>query len=358
VSESPLGKKVKKFKKRLSFKPKSGDDSDEEYDANDSDASSASAQSDNGEESSSDANDSDDSSSDTSSVSDQSENGEESDDNDSDDSMASDKAVNVEEFDAKEEAASFKTPATKSDASFVPSKKAASPKIPSTKSKKFIMRPLTDEELQEAASAIHGSGRLTKILVRQGNDSVQRGSMQSLRPKACLKDEIVNYFLKNCLAKRDEKLCAEQPGRKPSHFFNSFFVQTMFDEKNDTNPSLRNKYNYLSRWGKKVSGGDIFDLRYIVCPINIDNMHWTSAIIFMESKKIQYFDSIDRSKVERLLGVSLKQYLKDERTKLEGLLQYLKDEHKAKKGRELDVSEWELVPCTSDTPRQENSKFE
>ena len=45
-----------------------------------------------------------------------------------------------------------------------------------------------------------------------------------------------------------------------------------------------------------------------------------------------------------------------DRSKLEGLLQYLKDEHKAKKGKELDVSEWELVPCTMDTPRQRNGK--
>ena len=56
----------------------------------------------------------------------------------------------------------------------------------------------------------------------------------------------------------------------------------MFDEKN-LNPSLRGKYNYknVKRWGKKVPGKDIFNLRYIVCPINLDNMHWTSAVIFM-----------------------------------------------------------------------------
>ena len=338
--------------KRLSFKPKSRDDSDEEYDANDSDAaSSASAQSDNGEESNSDANDSDASiASDTSSVSAQSEHGEESEDNDSDDSFTSDKAVIVEKFDAKEEAASPKTPATKSDASFVPTKNSERDE----EEAKFSMRPLTDEELQEAASALYGIGPVAEILVRQGNDSVQRGSMQTLQPKTCLNDEIVNHFLKNCLAKRDEKLCATQPGRKPSLFCHSFFVQAMFDAKN-SNPSLR-KYGHknVKKFYKKV---DIFNLRYIVCPINIDNMHWTSAIIFMESKKIQYFDSIDRSKVKRLLGVSLKQYLKDEQSKLEGLLQYLKDEHKAKKGKELDVSEWELVSCTSDTPRQRNSKF-
>jgi len=86
---------------------------------------------------------------------------------------------------------------------------------------------------------------------------------------------------------------------------------------------------------------DVFNLRYIVCPINLDNMHWTSAVIFMELKKIQYFDSMGGT----------------DRSKLEGLLQYLKDEHKAKKGTELDVSEWELVPCTMDTPRQRNGKF-
>ena len=203
-----------------------------------------------------------------------------------------------------------------------------------------LMCPLPDEEQQIVKSVIHGIGPVAEILVRQDADSVQRGSMQTLQPNTWLNDEIVNYFLKNCLAKRDEKLCAEQPGRKRSHFFNSFFVQTMFDEKN-LNPSLRGKYNYknVKRWGKKVPGKDIFKLRLIVCPINLDNMHWTSAIIFMESKKIQYFDSMGET----------------DTSKLEGLLQYLKDEHKAKKGTELDVSEWKLVKCTMDTPRQRNS---
>lgn len=85
---SPLGKKAKKVKKRLSFKPKSGDDSDEECVANDSSIAS-----------------------DTSSVPDQSENGEESSADDSDASSASfaSEAVNVEEFDAKEELPSPKS---------------------------------------------------------------------------------------------------------------------------------------------------------------------------------------------------------------------------------------------------------
>ena len=137
-------------------------------------------------------------------------------------------------------------------------------------------------------------------------------------------------------------LCVKLPGRKRSHFFNTFFVQTLFDEKNKK-ANLRGKYNYgnVERWSKKVPGKDIFNLKYIVCPINLGNRHWTSAVIFIEEKRIQYYDSLGGT----------------DTAKLEGLLQYLKDEYMSKKGEELDTKEWELVHCTSDTPRQRNGKL-
>jgi len=203
-----------------------------------------------------------------------------------------------------------------------------------------LLRPLTPDEDQIVQTALYGKGYPTEVLASQGADSVQRESIQTLKPGQWLNDEVINYFLKNCLAKRDEKLCAKQPGRKRSHFFNSFFVQAMFDDKNN-NTALRGRYNYknVRRWSKKVPGKDIFNLKYIFCPINLDNMHWTSACIFMEEKKIQYYDSMGGSGM----------------VKLKGLLQYLKDEWKAKKkGGELDVCEWELVACTRDTPQQLN----
>ena len=170
------------------------------------------------------------------------------------------------------------------------------------------------------------------------HDSVTRRSMQTLRPGKWLNDEVINYFLKNCLAKRDEFICARQTGRKRSHFFNSFFVQTMFDEKN-SNPSLRGRYNYdnVSHWSKNVPGKNIFKLKYILIPINLDNMHWTTAVIYMEEKRIQYYDSMGGT----------------DEAKLKGLFQYVQDEYMAKNGgQEMDVSGWVLVPCTSDTPQQ------
>ena len=204
-----------------------------------------------------------------------------------------------------------------------------------------LMRPLTDEEQSIVQKALYGIGPQNEILASHEADSVQRSSLQRLQPGQWLNDEVINYFLKNCLAKRDEKLCATQPGRKRSHFFNSYFVQTMFDEKNN-NLALRGKYAYknVKRWSKKVPGKDVFNLKYIFCPINLDNMHWTSAVIFMEEKKIQYYDSLGGT----------------DRLKLEGLLEYLKDEWRAKKGGDMDCSDWKLVDCTLDTPRQLNGE--
>ncbi len=105
------------------------------------------------------------------------------------------------------------------------------------------------------------------------------------------------------------RLCAKNPGRRRSHFFNSFFVQNLFNEKNN-NMALRGKYNYqkVVNWGQKVPGANIFNLKYLVCPVNLDNMHWTCAIVFMEEKYIQYYDSMGATDMKCLDGIL--QYLR------------------------------------------------
>ena len=203
-----------------------------------------------------------------------------------------------------------------------------------------LMRPLTNEESEIVIEATEGVGPATQILASQDANSVQRRSMQTLRPGQWLNDEVINYFLKTCLAKRDGIICARQTGRKRSQFFNSYFVQTMFDKMN-VDPNLRGQYNYINvkNWSKNVPGKDIFNLKYIFCPINVDNMHWTLAVIYMEEKRIQYYDSMGGN----------------DQAMLKGLLEYVRDEYKVKNGgAEMDVSEWELVSCKANTPRQRN----
>jgi hypothetical protein len=90
----------------------------------------------------------------------------------------------------------------------------------------WLLSPLTDEESDMVFEANEGIGPMTEILASHSHydDSVQRGSMQTLCPGIWLNDEVINYYLKNCLAKCDELICARQFGHKRSHFFNSFFV--------------------------------------------------------------------------------------------------------------------------------------
>ena len=170
------------------------------------------------------------------------------------------------------------------------------------------------------------------------------GSMQTLHPGKWLSDEVINYFLKICIKSRDIKICAKEPGRRRSHFFNSFFVQTIFDEKN-RNRKLKGRYNYeLREWKGLVKEGTWeghLQPEVHIFSINLNNKHWTVAVIFMEAKRIRYYDSMGKT----------------DWAKLEGLLQYVKDEYRAKNGKEMDAMEWELVPCKMDTPQQENGEL-
>jgi Ulp1 family protease len=65
------------------------------------------------------------------------------------------------------------------------------------------------------------------------------------------------------------------------------------------------------------------------------------AVIFMEAKRIQYYDWFG--------GTAW--------AKLEGLVNYLKDAYRAKHGKEMDATEWKLVSCRRDTPRQRNGEL-
>jgi len=87
------------------------------------------------------------------------------------------------------------------------------------------------------------------------------------------------------------------------------------------------------------AGKDIFELDKLFFVVNQDNVHWGLAVIFMQLKRIQFYDS---------LGVSGRQYLT-------ALLAYLQQEHEHKRNCPLpDPDSWELIQCTDDTPRQTN----
>ena len=188
--------------------------------------------------------------------------------------------------------------------------------------------------------AINGSGPLHEVLASSNGDQVQRKAMQRLRPEVWLDDEVVNYFLKNCLQSREEKMHSSNTNQKRSHFFNSFFVQKLFDEKNG-NANQKGRYNYsnVKTWYKKVPGRNIFNLERIFFPANVNSNHWTLTVVFMEEKRIQFYDSLNKK------GGNGEKYLN-------GILAYLQDEHKRQFKSDMDTSGWSLVPSTKATPQQ------
>lgn len=204
-----------------------------------------------------------------------------------------------------------------------------------------LMRDLTPDESSVVNEAIYGSGPPNEIIAESETDTVQRQSMRTLQPTEWLSDEVIHYFYL-MLARRDEEICRNDPSKKRSHFFKSFFMTKILSEIRD---STFRKYNYknVKRWSKKVPGKDIFNLDKIIFPINQGNSHWMCAVIHMQKKQIQFYDSF---------GSGGSTYLKT-------LFQYVQDEHMDKKKCPLpDIDEWELVGTTPDTPRQRNGKCE
>mmetsp|Transcript_5251 Transcript_5251/g.12537 ORF Transcript_5251/g.12537 Transcript_5251/m.12537 type:complete len:541 (+) Transcript_5251:105-1727(+) len=202
-----------------------------------------------------------------------------------------------------------------------------------------LMRDLTPDESSLVHGVMYGSGPPDEILAESETDTVQRQSIQTLEPGQWLNDEVIHYFYL-MLARRDEEMCRNDPSRKRSHFFKSFFITKILNEGH-RNPAIEGKYEYknVKRWSKKVPGKDIFKLDKIIFPINQGQMHWMCGVIHMQKKRIQIYDS---------MGSGGSNYL-------QCLFQYVQDEHKDKKKCPLpDIDEWELVGTTSDTPRQRN----
>ena len=131
------------------------------------------------------------------------------------------------------------------------------------------------------------------VLARQDNESVTRGSLRTLDPGTWLNDEIIAFYLKHCLANRDERKCLHESRERRQAFFSSYFFDHLYDNL-DKNQRRRRRYNYngVDGWGNRVPGQNIFNLKRLFIPINEGNVHWTLAVINMETKRIEYYDSL------------------------------------------------------------------
>ena len=201
-----------------------------------------------------------------------------------------------------------------------------------------LSRPtLTYDEQRIVKNAIYGMGADNENVASVEIDiTVQRKSVRTLQPDCWLNDEIINGYYK-FLMRRYEESCKGQNEKKRCHFFQSFFMTRMFD----VGCTDEYRYGNVASFSTKVPGEDIFQLDKIFFPCNVANEHWCCVVIFMEEKRIQFYDS--------RLGYADGMYY------MKGLMQYLKDEWRAKKQGNLpDADKWVLVN-SKDLPQQENT---
>lgn len=185
-----------------------------------------------------------------------------------------------------------------------------------------------DGNVLESVREILSGPATEEIIQDKYNTEMTRRKLVCLKPNTWLNDEVINFYM-NMLIERDNSLCEKFPGRRKSHFFNSFFVERLLKTDKKYN------YNNVKRWSKKF---DIFELDKVFFPINIDNMHWTLAVVYPQLKEIHYFDSM-RGKGQFYM---------------EGLRNWIMDEAAIKKNLTLDPSEWILISRTHEIPQQGN----
>ncbi|ORX99114.1 cysteine proteinase [Basidiobolus meristosporus CBS 931.73] len=146
--------------------------------------------------------------------------------------------------------------------------------------------------------------------------TIHREDILRLRDNRWLNDELVNFYGALIMERANN-----QPEKYPAiHFFNTFFYPLLAEYG----------YTKVERWTRKI---DLFAKELVFVPIHL-GAHWCCAVIDIKQKRIDYYDPL----------------LSNNPQCHQILQEYLGNEAKAKKGIELDLSEWTL-----NTPKQENS---
>uniref|UniRef100_A0A1I7Y033 ULP_PROTEASE domain-containing protein n=1 Tax=Steinernema glaseri TaxID=37863 RepID=A0A1I7Y033_9BILA len=170
----------------------------------------------------------------------------------------------------------------------------------------------------ELIGRIWNGGSMSEVFAKGFGADITRKDLMTLKGLDWLNDEVINFYM-NLICER-----STAEGDMPKVYaFNTFFY-----------PNLTTKgFASVRRWTRKL---DIFSYNVILVPVHL-GAHWCLAVIDMDRKTIDYYDS--------MLG--------NNNNGLEKLREYLALEMKDKKKEVLDTSEWRLN-TRKDIPRQMN----
>uniref|UniRef100_A0A0N5CES1 ULP_PROTEASE domain-containing protein n=1 Tax=Strongyloides papillosus TaxID=174720 RepID=A0A0N5CES1_STREA len=165
------------------------------------------------------------------------------------------------------------------------------------------------------------SSRKDDVLSEGFSMSITKKDIQHLDENTWLNDNIINFYMELIMDR--SKNCLKYP---KVYAFNTFFYQ------NISNPERG--YKMVKRWTRKI---DIFQMKYIFVPINLNNVHWCMAIIDVPKKEIRYCDSMRKRNTDAL----------------NVLKNYIKCEAADKLKIDINLDEWTAIHA-QDVPEQQN----
>ncbi|KAF9183152.1 SUMO1 sentrin specific peptidase 1 [Haplosporangium sp. Z 767] len=178
-------------------------------------------------------------------------------------------------------------------------------------------KKISEEDEQRIDDAL--SDGYEQVVSEGFNVTILKKDIHTLRPGEWLNDEVINFYGNLIMARSKEMTSLPKV-----HVFSTFFYKTLSE----------NGYDKVRRWTKKVK---LFEMDYVLIPIHCSGNHWTTAVIDMANKRIEYYDS--------LLGNNPKCFLI--------LRGYLERESQDKLKKPFDFEGWEN-DCPKDIPRQKN----
>lgn len=164
---------------------------------------------------------------------------------------------------------------------------------------------------------------LKEVVVEGFGVKMKKWDLHSTIGLNWLNDEVINFY---------RELLLERENASPQNIYihNTFFMTKL----------LQGGYNYenVKKWLKRKKV-DLFSLRLLLIPMNLNGGHWTLATIDVPNGTITYYDSMGGSEDDAL----------------ESLKRYVADEHLAHKKRPLPEGyKIRIVNTGRNVPQQNN----
>jgi len=159
---------------------------------------------------------------------------------------------------------------------------------------------ISSTEEWEIFNKLRRSNDYDSVILKNYDVDITVAKFNCLREGMWLNDEIINFYMKMLQAYDDRKVVVLVNHRR-SYFFNSFLITRLLDTYGEY------RFDQVCRWTKKFS--HILDYDKIFFPININNTHWTLAVIYIQRQEVIYYCSMHGNGEKYLVG--LKKWLQD-----------------------------------------------